>query len=104
MEITTLRIDGAAANDNDRLDVHNGYTGESVLALTIDPSSFDFVVSKYGFGEGLKKDYRLYRCQTRNRSFQGQIHLDDHDWRGRRGVVRGKAGFGSRLVKNRRDG
>jgi hypothetical protein len=75
MLITARRIgfsNGAGADTTDR------YNGKSVLVFATGPSSFDLIVSKYGFGDELKRNHHFYHWQSRGSSFNGLVNVDDY--------------------------
>jgi hypothetical protein len=75
MLITARRIgfsSGAGADNTDR------YNGKSVLVFAAGPSSFDLIVSKYGYGDDLKHNHHFYQWQARSDSFEGLVSVDDY--------------------------
>jgi hypothetical protein len=64
---------GAGATTNDR------YGGKSVLVFAPGPASFDIMLSKYGFGDDLKRNHHFYHWQARGRSFDGLVNVDDYE-------------------------
>jgi hypothetical protein len=75
MLVTAQRIgtsSGAGADNNDN------YHGKSVLVFAPGPTSFDIIVSKYGFGDDLKRNHHFYQWQARSHSFQGLVNVDDY--------------------------
>lgn len=67
-----------AANDGNGLN----YNGKSVVALAFGPSSFDLIVSKYGFGDDLKRNHHFFQWQARSQGFQGLVNVDDYEVEG----------------------
>jgi len=56
----------------------DAYHGESVLVFAPGPASFDLIVSKYGYGDDLKRNHHFFQWQARDKSFQGLVHVDDY--------------------------
>jgi hypothetical protein len=55
------------------------YHGKSLVTLAFGLNSFDFIVSKYGYGEGLKRNHHFYQWQARGEGFQNTVHVDDYE-------------------------
>jgi len=56
------------------------YSGKSLVTLAFGYDSFDFIVSKYGFGEGLKRNHHFYQWQARGKGFsKTAVHVDDFE-------------------------
>jgi hypothetical protein len=75
MLITAQRIgwSGGAGAEN-----ISAYSGKSLLVFATGPSSFDLIVSKYGYGENLKHNHHFYQWQARDKSFQGFVSVEDY--------------------------
>jgi hypothetical protein len=54
------------------------YTGESLVVLAFGPKSFDFIVSKYGFGYERKRNHHFFQWQSRAEGFDGVVSVDDY--------------------------
>ena len=60
----------------------SGYSGNSLLVFAPGSASFDLIVSKYGYGDDLKKKHDYYYWQSRGQGFQGVVSVDDYDVEG----------------------
>jgi hypothetical protein len=50
---------------------------ESLIVFAPGRSSFDLIVSKYGYANNLKRDHHFYHWQARSELTQDQVHVDD---------------------------
>ena len=55
------------------------YNGETVMVFAYGPTSFDLIVSKYGFGDDLKKNHHFFHWQARTSFFRGAVSVDDYE-------------------------
>ncbi len=53
------------------------YHGDSLVLLAIGTNSFDFIVSKYGYGWNNKRNHHFFHWQSRVAGFAGLVHVDD---------------------------
>ncbi len=60
-----------ASNDRD-------YQGDCLFLVAIGPGSFDFILSKYGMGENIKKNHHYYHWQARSGTGLGLVNVDDY--------------------------
>jgi hypothetical protein len=76
MLVTAQRIgfsSGAGADLADR------YNGKSLLVFAAGPDSLDIIVSKYGYGDNLKRNHHFYQWQARVSGFTGLVNVDDYE-------------------------
>jgi hypothetical protein len=66
---------GIGANDDER----GTYHGETVVVFAYGPSSFDLIVSKYGYGDSLKKNHHFFHWQASTKYFRGMVNVDDYE-------------------------
>jgi hypothetical protein len=66
---------GIGANDDER----GTYHGETVIVFAYGPSSFDLIVSKYGYGDHLKRNHHFFHWQASTKHFRGMVNVDDYE-------------------------
>ena len=59
-----------------------GYNGTSLVVLAFGPSSFDLIVSKYGYGDDQNHNHHFFQWQARIQGFQGLVNVDDYEVEG----------------------
>jgi hypothetical protein len=78
MLITARRIGFSSGAGADPDDI-SSYNGTSLLVFAVGPSSFDLIVSKYGYGDSLKRNHHFFQWQARSGSFQNMVKVDDYE-------------------------
>jgi len=74
--VTARRIghsDGAGSSTDDK------YSGQSLMVFAPGPNSFDLIVSKYGYGQDLKRNHHFFHWQSRAKGFSGVVSVDDYE-------------------------
>lgn len=56
-----------------------GYHGKSLILFAAGPAGFDFVMSKYGLGEGLTKHHHFYHWQSRTTGLVSSVDSYEND-------------------------
>lgn len=69
------RSDGAGTGGRSK---DPDYHGDSLVLMAIGPNSFDFIVSKYGYGWNNKRNHHFFHWQSRVTGFVGLVHVDDY--------------------------
>ena len=77
MLVTARRIGFSSGAGADTSDLDR-YNGKSLLVFAPGPSSFDIIVSKYGYGDDLKRNHHFYQWQARSNNFTGLVNVDDY--------------------------
>lgn len=78
LQITTGRRIGegsGAGFDSHALD---RYHGDSLLVLAFGQTRFDIILSKWGWGDGLKNKHHFYQWQARLGKSDHLVAVDDH--------------------------
>ena len=56
-----------------------GFFSMKLLFVASEPSSFDLIVSKYGYGDSLKKNHHFFHWQASTKYFRGMVNVDDYE-------------------------
>lgn len=78
LQITTGRRIGQGSGAGFDIDALASYHGKSLLVLAFGKTRFDIILSKWGWGEGLKNKHHFYQWQARAADQSQLVTVDDH--------------------------
>jgi hypothetical protein len=78
LQITTGRRIGEGSGAGFDSNALQQYHGNSLLVLAFGANRFDIVLSKWGWGEGLKNKHHFYQWQARAGKLDHTVPVDDH--------------------------